>query len=195
MKFLLARFVFVLGLATSLCGAEIKVLLNPENQNVSDALIVVFPKKVTVTKGQTTLKYKILNRSSEDIFVVVKSRNVEGWEDLKGPAGTMGGGGTFYGMECTHENLRLLYAPSRDSDGSLSDGEDYMISGAIAEVNIDSGHDWDLSNWIGGTGTLRLQIKYYVGNSKVRRIVAVSVPVEIQEGEQPAPSDGDKPPK
>jgi hypothetical protein len=194
MKLLLTRFVFVLGLATSLCGAEIKVLLNPENQNVSDALIIVFPKKVTVTKGQTTLKYRILNRSSEDIFVVIKSENVES-VDLKGPSGNMAGGAMFVGKECTHESLRLLYSPNRESDGTLRNGEDGMVSGTDAEVNVDAGHERDLSYWIGGTGTLRLQIKYSVSNSKNRRSVVLSVPVEIVEGEQAAASEGDKPAK
>ena len=193
MKSLSTAFALTLGIATGLFGAEIKVALNPENQNVTDTLVVVFPKKVTVTKGQTTLKYKILNRSSEDIFVVIKSRNVEGWDDLKGASGTMGGGGMLYGTECMHESLRLLYAPSRAKDGRLSNGEDYMISETTAEVNIDSGDKKDLSNWIGAKGTLHLQLKFYVSSSKDRRIVAVSVPIEIHEGEQVVPSDGHKP--
>lgn len=43
MKSVLANFILILGLTTTLHGAEIKVLLNPENPNVSDALVVVFP--------------------------------------------------------------------------------------------------------------------------------------------------------
>ena len=118
---------------------------------------------------------------------------MEGWDDLKGASGTMGGGGMLYGTECMHESLRLLYAPSRAKDGRLSDGEDYMISETTAEVNIDSGDKGDLSNWIGAKGTLHLQLKFYVSCSKDRRIVAVSVPIEIHEGEQVVPSDGHKP--
>lgn len=104
MKSFLVNLIFILGFTTTLRGGEIKVLLNPENQNVSDALVVVFPKKVKVKKGQTTLEYKVLNRSSEDSF-------------------------------------------------------------------------------IGGTGTLSLQIKYYVGSSKGRHMATVAVPLEIQAAE------------
>lgn len=183
MKFNLFNFIFFVGLATSLHGAEIKVLLNPKNQNVSDALVVIFPRKVKVTKGQTTLEYKVLNRSSEDIFIVVESKNTEGWEELKSPSGTMVGGGRFVGSESTHESLRLLWAPPRDIDGTLSDGEAEMSSRAFVKVNVETGHDRDLSNWIGGNGTLSLQIKYYVGSSKGRKIATVAVPVEIQAAE------------
>ncbi len=188
MKFLLTEFAFLIALTTCLCGAEFKVLLNPENTNVSDALVVVFPKVVTVSKGQKTLKYKILNRSSEHIFVVIDTRNVEGWTELKGTSGSMGGGGIGYGSENTHESLRLLYAPRRDNDGSLYSGEDEMSSETFAKVNIDSGYQKDLSHWIGAKGTLRLQMKFYVGTAKDRRIENVFVPIEIQNGEVVPPN-------
>jgi hypothetical protein len=184
MKLLLAEVALVLGLATSLFGAEIKVLLNPENQNVLNALIVVFPKTVRVTKGQTALKYKILNRSSEDIFVVITSKNVASCA-LKGPSsGSQVGGGKLFGNTSRHQSLRLLYAPRRASDGTVSEGEDELAAETIAEVNVAAGPDQDLSDWIGATGSLRLVIGYYVGNSKDFRLVTVPVPIEIQQGEQ-----------
>jgi hypothetical protein len=58
-----------------------------------------------------------------------------------------------------------------------------MSSRAVVKVNVQTGHDRDLSNWIGGTGTLSLQINYYVGSSKGRQIATVAVPVEIQAAE------------
>ncbi len=183
MKFFLVNLILILGFTTTLRGGEIKVLLNPENQNVSDALVVVFPKKVKVTKGQTILEYKVLNRSSEDIFIVVESKNTVGWDELNSPSGTMVGGGRFISPESTHESLQLLWAPARDSDGTLSDGEAEMSSRAFVRVNVETGHDRDLSNWIGGTGTLSLQIKYYIGSSKGRQMAKVAVPLEIQAAE------------
>jgi hypothetical protein len=183
MKSLLVNLILILGLTTGLRGGEIKILLNPEDQNASDALIVIFPRKVQVKKGQTTLEYKILNRSSEDIFMVIESKNTMGWDELKGPSGTMVGGGRFVGSESTHESLRLLWAPVRDSDGTLGHGVAEMSSRAVVKVNVETGHDMDLSNWIGGTGTLNLQMKYYIGSSKGRQIAAVSVPLELQAAE------------
>lgn len=183
MKFLLVVFIPILGLTTTLRGSEIKILLNPDNQNESDALVVLFPKKVKVRKGQTTLEYKVLNRSSEDIFVVIESKNTMGWDELKGPSGLMVGAGRLVSPESTHETLRLLWAPARDSDGTLSHGVAEMSSRAVVKVNVETGNDMDLSNWIGGTGTLNLQIKYYVGSSKGRQIATVSVPLEIQTAE------------
>lgn len=183
MKFLLVVFIPILGLTTTLRGSEIKILLNPEDQNASDALVVLFPKKVKVKKGQTTLEYKVLNRSSEDIFMVIESKNIMGWDELKGPAGQMMGGGKFTSPESTHETLRLLWAPARDRDGTLSHGVAEMSSRAVVKVKVETGHDMDLSNWIGGTGTLSLQIKYYVGSSKGRQSAIVSVPLEFQAAE------------
>lgn len=194
MKYLSTGFIFALGISTHLCGAEIKVLLNPENQNVRDALIVVFPKEVAVTKGQTVLKYKILNRSSVDLFVVVQSKNIDGWSQLNGPSGTMGGGGRYVGMESMHESLRLLYAPKRMNDGTVASGEGEMTSETVAEVKVDAGDHMDLSNWVGGKGTLQLQITYYAGNSKDKRFTFVPVPIEIQK-DKAKPSDNDKPSK
>jgi hypothetical protein len=183
MKSFLVNLILILGFTTTLRGGEIKVLLNPENQNVSDALVVVFPKKVKVKKGQTTLDYKVLNRSSEDIFMVIESKNTVGWDELKSPSGMMVSGGRFVSPESTHEILRLLWAPARDSDGTLSHGVAEMSSRAVVKVNVETGHDRDLSNWIGGTGTLSLQIKYYVGSSKGRHMATVAVPLEIQAAE------------
>lgn len=189
MKYLSTAFVFALGAALNLCGAEIKVLLNPENQNVRDSLIVVFPKKTAVSKGQTVFKYKILNRSSEDLFVVVESKNIEGWTNLKGPSGMMGGGGKQIGMESMHESLRLLYAPRRIKDRTLANGEDEMVSETVATVNVDPGHERDLTSWIGGSGTLLLPIKYYVGGSKDRRLALVHVPIEFQKSKAAKSAD------
>ena len=183
MKSVLVNLILILGLTTTLRGGEIKVLLNPEDQNISDSLVVIFPRKVQVKKGQTTLEYKILNRSSEDIFMVIESKNTMGWDELKGPSGLMVGGGRFVSPESTHESLRLLWAPARDRDGTLSHGVAEMSSRAVVKVNVQTGHDRDLSNWIGGTGTLSLQINYYVGSSKGRQIATVAVPVEIQAAE------------
>jgi hypothetical protein len=189
MSHLSTAFVFALCAASNLCGAEIKVLLNPENQNVRDALIVVFPKKVAVTQGQTVLKYKILNRSSEDLFVVVESKNIEGWTNLKGPSGMGGGGGRQIGMESMHESLRLLYAPKRLEDGTLANGEDEMVSETVAKVKVDPGYQRDLTSWIGGSGTLLLPIKYYVGGSKDRRLALVHVPIEFQKSKAAKSAD------
>ena len=183
MKSLATVFAFTLGFAPGLFGAEIKVALNPENQNVTDTLVVVFPKKVTVTKGQTTLEYKILNRSSEDIFVVVRSKDVASC-DLKSPSsGSRGGGGTHFGISNRHQCLRLLYAPRRASDGTVSEGEDELAAETFAEVNVAAGPDKDLSDWVGSTGTLTLMIVYYVGTSKDFRLTTLPVPIEIQQGE------------
>ena len=180
------KLLLLLLFASAVRGGEITVLLNPKSTNVRDALIVVFPPKVAVIKGQSTLNYRILNRSSKDIFVVIKSRNVDGWHHLMGRGKHMAGGGTWRGLEGAFESLRLLYAPRRSTDGEIEEGEDGLLAETDAEVIVSSGRRGsDLSEWTGGSGVLELEIRYYVSDSKYRRQETLAVPLEIQAAELP----------
>jgi hypothetical protein len=202
MKTISIRLLLVLLLVSVARGDEIKVLLNPESTNVSDTLIVLFPPKVSVFKGQSTLKYRIINRSSRDIFVVIKSSNVEGWKYLERPGHVMRGGARCYGTTDTGalESLRLLNVPRRSKDGELLEGKDKLLAETDAEVIVDAGGDnRDLSDWVGSSGMLDIQISFYVSDSKDRRSARLAVPVEIQAAEQPGPAQpatqpADKPP-
>ncbi len=199
MKAMPIRLLLVLLLVLVAHGGEIQVILNPKSTNVFDALIILFPPKVSVIKGQSTLKYCILNRSEKDIFVVIKSKNIEGWDHLKRGGEEMGGGGRYIGLSSRHESLRLLYAPRRSPDGEISEGEDELIAMTSAEVNVDCGVGKDLSDWAGASGTLDLLIRFYVSDSKSFKLVNLVVPIEIKAAEQagadqPATKPADKQP-
>ena len=185
---LISTFILLGASLSGLCD-NIKIIANPDPEKLdvlTDSLVIIFPDEVPVRNGQTTIDYEIVNRTSDDIFVVINSENVDGWVSLKKSEGLSGmvGGGQSTGSFTTHASLRLLYAPLMEN-GSVSTGESDMASRTYATVNVGTGSpDMDLSHWVGYSGKLNLRLKYWVSKSSGFRITNVEVPVKLIQSEQ-----------
>ena len=179
-------------LSTPLLAADkVKVLLNPKKAEMIGALSVVIEEDQTITQQKQYLKYKLINRTKQDIFVVIdngKNRDSVSQAITYTPDGQITGasnasaGGHYSGSPSTHQTLRLLYAP-RLEDGKLTSGRDLMS----AQTNCKSRVDFrsNLSKLNQSKGTLNLTVSFYATNASGFQIESFKVPVKVTFKKEP----------
>ena len=190
MKSASAVLILILSIGIpSIRSEEVRVLLNPKPEEARGALVVLFPPTQQVVRGQRTFDYRLINRTSQDIFVVVDGPDVMGLH-LDGPSWGLGSGGSFRGLS-NKELLRLLYAPTLDSDGKPVSGWEQARAATECKVSVSPGSlGEDLTGLVGGKGELRLRLVFYVGGAQDRQTRTLAVPLQIKLAEEKGADHG-----